>query len=39
VIPLVNKESTSALAAVNSDLVDWHSGFDQELINLVLGLY
>jgi Brp/Blh family beta-carotene 15,15'-monooxygenase len=39
VIPLTNKESTSALAAVNDVLINWHGGLDQELINLVTGMY
>jgi len=39
VIPLVNDDSTSALAAVNSDLIDWHGGLNQELINLVVALF
>ena len=39
VIPLTNKESTSALAAVNDVLINWHGGLDQELTNLVTGLY
>ncbi len=39
VIPLTNKESTSALAAVNDVLINWHGGLDEELINLVTGMY
>jgi Brp/Blh family beta-carotene 15,15'-monooxygenase len=39
VIPLTNKESTSALAAVNDVLINWHGGLDQELTNLVTGMY
>lgn len=39
VIPLTNSESTSALSAVNKDLVNWHGGWDQELTNLVTILY
>lgn len=39
VIPLTNNESTSALAAVNEKLINWHGGLDQELSNLVVGLY
>lgn len=39
VIPLTKSDSTSALAAVNSDLINWHGGWDQELINLVTGIY
>mgnify|MGYP002145176290 CR=1 FL=1 len=38
-IPLTNKESTSALAAVNDELINWHGGLDQELTNLVTGMY
>jgi len=36
VIPLTNDRSTSALAAVNEDLVNWHSGRDSELMTAVL---
>ena len=39
VIPLTKSDSTSALAAVNSDLINWHGGLDQELINLVTAIY
>ncbi|MBU3692065.1 MAG: hypothetical protein FGM47_00920 [Candidatus Nanopelagicaceae bacterium] len=39
VIPLTNQESTSALAAVNDVLINWHGGLDQELTNLVTGMY
>jgi Brp/Blh family beta-carotene 15,15'-monooxygenase len=39
VIPLTNDESTSALAAVNSELINWHGGLDQVLTNLVAGFY
>jgi Brp/Blh family beta-carotene 15,15'-monooxygenase len=39
VIPLTNKESTSALAAVNDVLINWHGGLDEDLINLVTGMY
>ncbi len=39
VIPLTNKESTSALAAVNDVLINWHGGLDQELTNVVTGMY
>ena len=39
VIPLTNEESTSALAAVNSDLVNWHGGWNQELTYLVTIVY
>lgn len=36
VVPLTNDQSTRALAAVNEDLVNWHGGWDTELLNLVL---
>ena len=36
VVPLTNDQSTRALAAVNEDLVNWHGGWDSELLNLVL---
>ena len=38
VIPLTNERSTSALAAVNEDLVNWHGGRDSELMTAVLLL-
>jgi Brp/Blh family beta-carotene 15,15'-monooxygenase len=38
VIPLTNNESTSALKAVNPDLVRWHGGWDLELMGAVLSL-
>ena len=38
VIPLTNERSTSALSAVNEDLVNWHGGWDSELFNGVLLL-
>jgi beta-carotene 15,15'-dioxygenase len=31
-IPLVNSESTEALASVNSDLINWHQGFDSQIL-------
>jgi Brp/Blh family beta-carotene 15,15'-monooxygenase len=31
-IPLVNSASTDALAQVNPALIDWHQGFDQEIL-------
>lgn len=31
-IPLVNSESTDALAKVNSTLINWHQGFDEEIM-------
>jgi Brp/Blh family beta-carotene 15,15'-monooxygenase len=38
VIPLTNERSTSALSAVNEDLVNWHGGWDSELFISVLVL-
>ena len=34
-IPLVNSESTEALASVNSDLINWHQGFDSQILIVV----
>ena len=34
-IPLVNSASTDALAKVNPDLINWHQGFDSEILMLV----
>lgn len=31
-IPLVNSASTDALSKVNSSLIDWHQGFDSEIL-------
>ena len=31
-IPLVNSESTEALASVNPDLIYWHQGFDSQIL-------
>ena len=31
-IPLVNSESTEALASVNPDLINWHQGFDSQIM-------
>ena len=31
-IPLVNSESTEALASVNPDLINWHQGFDSQIL-------
>ena len=39
VIPLINSASTSALAEVNSKLINWHQGFDHELGLIVLALF
>lgn len=36
-IPLVNSASTQALASVNSDLINWHRGFNQEILFMVCG--
>ena len=36
-IPLVNSASTDALAQVNPSLIDWHQGFDQEILYGVSG--
>jgi len=36
-IPLVNNASTDALAQVNPALIDWHQGFDQEILYGVSG--
>lgn len=37
-IPLVNSASTYALAQVNPALIDWHQGFDQEILSGVTAL-
>lgn len=39
VIPLVNEQSTSALSAVNPELINWHGGWNQELLYVVTGVY
>ena len=39
VIPLINSSSTSALAEVNSSLINWHQGFDNELGLIVLAFF
>ena len=31
-IPLVNSASTEALASVNPDLINWHQGYDSEIL-------
>ena len=36
-IPLVNRASTDALAQVNPALINWHQGFDQEILGGVSG--
>lgn len=35
VIPLVNSKSTDALAQVNPSLINWHQGYDQEILYAV----
>ena len=37
-IPLVNSASTDALAQVNPSLVDWHQGYDQEILTVVITI-
>ena len=39
VLPLINSSSASALAQVNTNLVNWHQGFDQGLRFIVLALF
>ena len=36
-IPLVNSASTDALAKVNPSLINWHQGFDQEILVAVVA--
>ena len=36
-IPLVNSASTDALAQVNPALINWHQGYDQEILGAVSG--
>jgi Brp/Blh family beta-carotene 15,15'-monooxygenase len=36
-IPLVNSASTQALASVNPDLINWHQGYDSEILLAVSG--
>jgi Brp/Blh family beta-carotene 15,15'-monooxygenase len=36
-IPLVNSASTEALASVNPSLINWHQGFDSEILLAVSG--
>ncbi len=38
VIPLVNSASTDALAQVNPSLIDWHQGYDQEILTVVITI-
>jgi Brp/Blh family beta-carotene 15,15'-monooxygenase len=37
-IPLVNSASTDALAQVNPLLIDWHQGYDQEILTVVITI-
>jgi Brp/Blh family beta-carotene 15,15'-monooxygenase len=37
-IPLTNGKSTSALAAVNPELVNWHGGYATEILNAVTAI-
>ena len=37
--PLVNSSSTSALAQVNVNLVNWHQGFDQDLRLIIILVF
>jgi len=39
IIPLTNDQSTSALKAVNSDLLDWHGGYATELMRACTALF
>ena len=39
VLPLINSSSTSALAQVNANLVNWHQGLDESLRLIVLALF
>lgn len=39
VMPLINSSSTSALSQVNTNLINWHQGFDQGLRSVVLALF
>ena len=36
-IPLVNSASTQALASVNPDLINWHQGYEMEILLAVSG--
>jgi len=38
-MPLINSSSTSALSQVNTNLINWHQGFDQGLRSVVLALF
>lgn len=37
-IPLVNSASTDALAQVNPALIDWHQGYDKEILTAVITI-
>jgi Brp/Blh family beta-carotene 15,15'-monooxygenase len=37
-IPLVNSASTDALAQVNPTLIDWHQGYDQEILTAIITI-
>jgi Brp/Blh family beta-carotene 15,15'-monooxygenase len=37
-IPLVNSASTDALAQVNPALIEWHQGYDQEILTAVITI-
>jgi Brp/Blh family beta-carotene 15,15'-monooxygenase len=39
VIPLVSEKSSAALERVNSSLINWHQGFNDELLLLTLGIF
>ena len=39
VLPLINSSSTSALAEVNKNLVNWHQGLDASLRSIVVALF
>ena len=39
VMPLINSSSTSALSQVNTNLINWHQGFNQGLRSVVLALF
>ena len=39
VIPLVSDKSSAALERVNSSLINWHQGFNDELLLLTLGIF
>ena len=39
VMPLINSSSTSALSQVNTNLINWHQGFNQTLRSVVLALF